>query len=812
QVASREALTHVVRQQSLIQTFLAATPDIIFFKDQNGVYRGCNEAFAQLVGRPVGEIVGKSDYDLSSQDLADHYAHGDQEAFAAGIPLTIPSWETLPSGETVYLETIKAPFFNPDGEPMGIVGIARDATERKRTSEGLEAVVEETLLASRQKSAFLASLSHEIRTPLNGVLGMTDLLLDTRLSEDQRKSAGLIRSSARALLATLNDVLDLSHIQAGTLGLETVDFELGRVVEGAAGALGVEALSRGNDVLVDVAEDVPRWVSGDPVRLRQVLTKLVESSMRFTEAGAIVVRVRRAGGGGGNRLTFSVTDTGRGIPPAQLKAIRQGFPDTEGKDGTLGGVGLGLSVARELVHMMGGRLVPASAPGRGNELTFEITLPEADMDGEAGAPLRLLRLEGIDVLVVDDNAVNRRILREFLEGAGATVEDVAGADAAMDLALARHAKGRPFDIMLVDSLMPDKDGFDLARMLRDEAATAAAPIVLATSAGDAVQEARAREAGVDAVLTKPVSRSELLLTLSATLGREVEGPAVLITPALVERRIPRRRVLVVHPDPEWRAAVASLLRHRGHHVDVADSVDAAPAPAATGEARPWEVIFVRVTEGPAGPRDVSRFRERPGGAEALIVGVGPWDNPETAGPSPEEGGTDRVLDWPVEHHDLLGIVEGWGGAAGGPRAARTADEDNADDAEAIASAPIEAAVAERAGPALDLAAFEADMRTALVASAVPEVLGGFREEADHRFRQLSRAVAEGRHRSAAQVARAYRAAAAHLKARGLSEALARVEAAGRRGDADRLEALVDEVAMAQAEVLEAIEGALPWRR
>lgn len=897
-VAAREALQDLVRQHSLVQSLMNATSDVIFYKDDEGVYQGCNEAFAKLVGMSEEEIVGKTDYDLYAADVADHFVQGDRDAFEAGEAITSEAWETLPDGSEVYFETVKTPYFGPDGEALGLIGISRDVTERKRTEARLHAMAEEAERANRMKSAFLANMSHEIRTPMNGVLGMTELLLDTELDEGQRHSAELIRSSAESLLAILNDILDLSKIEADRLELETVSFDLPKAMEAAASILGVKAAEKGIEILVDVAPDVPTAVEGDPNRLRQVLTNLMGNAIKFTEVGGVVLRARRVRSEGDvTHVRFSVQDTGVGVPREKLDTIFKEFGQADASTTReYGGTGLGLTISRRLVELMGGSLEVESEVGEGSEFYFTLALAESD--GSVGEPARrrFADLEGARLLIVDDNPVNRRVLSDFLEAAGATTEDRPGADAALERLLTAQGDRAGFDAVVTDSLMPGKDGFELARMIRAESKLEGLPLVLVTSAADPGQATRAREEGIDAFLSKPVSRSGLLLTVAAVLGRRggVEEDRGLLTLDSVESEIPRLRVLLAEDNEVNRLVATSLLRNRGHQVKEVTDGRAALEAVQDGD---FDVVLMDVQmpemDGLEATRRIRDLGEGYEPGELPIVALTAHAMAEERGRC-VEAGMNRYLSKPFKPFELYGVVEGWrvqrpdeggageeveeGAGASGERAepsavteapleaseeasektaeetaegtAETAEETVQETAEetaeevgrteeeapgrpvgegrpaggaqpprsSAARPPEVAPTAERApaaepaptaepppvaedGEPLDLDGFRSAMEEAGVGDALDGVLRAFEEEAERRFRALRTALEEERLRSVAQISRAYRSAASHVRAGALADVLRRTEAAGRRGEAEAVERWLDQVGEEQERVL-----------
>jgi two-component system, sensor histidine kinase and response regulator len=407
-----------------------------------------------------------------------------------------------------------------DGKPA-ILGIAIDISQRKDMEQALRTAMEEAEAASRAKSTFLANMSHEIRTPMNAVLGMTDLVLDTELTRDQRQHLETARDSAESLLAIINDILDFSKIEAGKLELESAPFDLRETVEDTVRSLAVRAHGQGIELACRIAPDIPETVVGDRVRLRQVLTNLVGNAVKFTPRGEVVMDVRSAGDGNGRtRLQFSVVDTGIGIPQEKLESIFKAFEQADASmTRRYGGTGLGLAISSRLIELMEGKIWVESLPGQGSTFHFTAAfeLPDA---ATIRAPARVgpMQIAGTKVLVVDDNATNRRILDEVLTNWGMVPVAASGADEAQTLLQQAVKQGSPFPIVLSDVNMPVVDGFEfVARCRRDPALQSTVFVMLtsATRAGDAVQ---GKKLGIAAQLVKPVKQSELYDAIMEGLG------------------------------------------------------------------------------------------------------------------------------------------------------------------------------------------------------------------------------------------------------------------------------------------------------
>ena len=508
-----------LRAERRLRTIMDQIPVTISYIDAGGHYRYINRAQENWLGKRESEVVGRHVRDVVGEKVwADIEPNLSAALAGHSVPLERQRADRL--GNPVWHSGRHVPDVNDDNEVVGIYTVFFDTTQRalaeqalRQSEHDLRAAKAAAEHASKAKSEFLANMSHEIRTPMNGVLGLTELLLDTPLNAQQRPFLETVQASGESLLSIINDILDFSKIEAGKLEMEKLDFDLYQAVEDVVQLLAPRAHAKRLELACRIDERLPPAISGDPYRLRQVLTNLLANALKFTDTGEVVVDVQMDAP---ERMRISVRDTGIGISDEARTRLFAAFAQADGSTTRrFGGSGLGLAISRHLVELMGGSIGVESAPGEGS--TFWFTLP---LEPAASLPpvAHPGELAGRRVLVVDDNATNAEILSHHAVAGGMRCNSVSNGAQALDFLRDALAKGDPFEMAIVDMKMPGMDGLELAAAVRKDAQLSEMRLVLVTSLHSTDEMARARDVGISAYLSKPVRRQELYRALAQAVG------------------------------------------------------------------------------------------------------------------------------------------------------------------------------------------------------------------------------------------------------------------------------------------------------
>ncbi len=637
--------------------------------------------------------------------------------------------------------------------------------------------------------ALLARVVHEVRTPMNGILGLTEILLDTDLTAEQRRSVELIQISAESLLTLSNDLLDYARLSKERVELEDISFDLIGLVDSTVRLLTVRAFERGLELSYVVAEDVPQIVRGDPSRIRQILMNLVGNAVKFTHKGGVFITVELSERRQAQVLIrCSVRDTGIGIPADMLDAIFEEYAQVDVSiSRKYGGTGLGLAIARRLARLMGGDIEVSSTLGEGSEFTCTLALTPAPTKALPPAAAAERSLEGMRVLVLSENPAVRSLVRTALADTGIDVDEAAAVDDAIEMLDAGRTTERAYRIMILDAWVSRQDGFEVVRAVRGDARHADLGIVMLTAAGRRGDGRRCRDIGINAYLTKPITSEELVETVTNLLAmrREEVSADALITRHSMEESRRRRKILLAEDNPVNQQVAATILRKRGHTVHVVESGRAAVA-AVLGDR--YDIVLMDI-EMPDmdGLEATAAIREKPTHSDLVIIAM----TAHATGGEAERcraAGMNDYLTKPFKPQELVQLVERVGLSSPVAQLRRPGD---------------------RSTTPVNLAEFRRAMRVAGIEETVATILGVFREDAPERMRALEAAMAGRDPSEVRMAAHAFKSAASTVRAIDLAELLNQVELAGVSGDMTQAEALMPQILDEHEAVMRFLEQMVP---
>ncbi|HUQ70861.1 MAG TPA: response regulator [Planctomycetaceae bacterium] len=562
------------QERYLLDNLMKSIPDNIYFKDAQGRYLRINPAKARRSGlKDPGDAIGKSDVDFFPPEHARQAWTDEQEVMRSGEGMIAKEEQVhYGDGETRWMATTKLPLRDRQGTIVGTFGLSHDITQLKEAQQALREAADAADAANRAKSDFLANMSHEIRTPLNAVLGMTELVLDSPLTPVQRDYLKLVRESGESLLAVINDILDFSKIEAGKLQLDQTSFELREFLGDTMKSLGLRAHRKRLELACDIASNVPDRLLGDANRLRQVVVNLLSNAIKFTEHGEVVLSVQAEPAEGEDVvLHFRVSDTGIGIPADKFATIFEAFEQADrSTTRKFGGTGLGLAISARLVELMEGRIWVESEIGQGSTFhftaKFTVTAEEAERTTSATPEL----LQGLKVLVVDDNSTNRRILAEMLSSWGMAPQLATSAQEALEVLRRAKAEDAPFGLVVTDVNMPEQSGFDLVLAAQSEGTLCRGMIVMLTSSDRSEDLDLCRKLGVSTYLIKPIKQSELFNAILQSLGAAHAEEWTVAQTSMPRVSARPLDILLAEDSPINQQLAVGLLERWGHRVTVAE--------------------------------------------------------------------------------------------------------------------------------------------------------------------------------------------------------------------------------------------------
>jgi PAS domain S-box-containing protein len=666
----KRAEQELLVKNALLEAESETSIDGILAVDNAGKIILSNSQFGRMWGIPEDVLATRED-EKALQYILDKLAN--PQAFIEKVQHLYRHQEEKGRDEIVLkdgriLDRYSSPLIDSKGHCHGRIWYFRDITSRVRAEAELRAAKEAAESASRSKSEFLANMSHEIRTPMNGILGMTELTLDTDLTREQREYLKMVNSSADSLLTIINDVLDFSKIEAGRLELDLSEFDLRDSLEQTVQTIALRAHQKGLELTCEIQPKVPERVIGDPMRIRQIMINLIGNAIKFTHQGEIIVRVNLESHlDDGVVLHFEVIDTGIGIPPEKQQRIFDAFTQADGSSTRqYGGTGLGLTISRQLVEMMHGRIWVESAVGKGS--TFHLTIPfPLGKTTSPSQPADLMSLAGIPVLVVDDNATNRHILDGMLARWGMKPALAEGGGRALELMRRARGKAETFPLVLTDAHMPGMDGFALAERIRRDPTLVGAIIMMLTSGGQRGDVARCREVGVDAYLTKPIRQSELHDAILGVLGAKTspDERRSLVTHHSLRNGRRSLHILLAEDNVVNQRLAVRLLEKRGHQVTVAANGGEALRLLEKSGSTPFDLVLMDIQmPGMSGleATRIIREKEKVTGKHLPIIAMTAYalkgDREHCLA-----AGMDGYISKPVKAEDLFTAIEGFGVSA-----------------------------------------------------------------------------------------------------------------------------------------------------
>lgn len=557
------------KQKEFLNQVINAIPDLLFYKDKLGVYLGCNKAFSKIcLGLEESDVIGKTDYDFfEDKSKANYFRKIDKKVITSCKSNINEEAIRFANGQIVELETIKIPFYDEKDNPIGIIGIARDITERKRQANELFAAKQAAESANLMKGQFLANMSHEIRTPLNGIIGFLEMLGRTKLSKEQLLYITDALAASEVLLYLINDILDFSKIDAGKLVMENIVYNLANVINDSISILSQRAEEKNIEINLYLNSNIPEEIEGDPSRLRQVLNNLLGNAIKFTNSGEVNITVEKIEEYNNESvISFEIQDTGVGMSDEVKSKLFEPF--VQGDSSTTrkyGGTGLGLVITKELISLMDGTIDVESTLGIGS--TFSFTIKARNANKNVNDKKYYNKLKGINILIVDDNKANIKIMKAYLEEFECKVFETHNFNEALTLIITNNKTADEIQIAIIQSEIPNTNGFQLATTLKTMPLSSDIKLILLNTTHESFDSLLIRESGFVGSLRKPIKKDELANELLSVLDCNNDNFCFLRT-LVKNNSISNIKILLVEDNDINRKVFIAMLKERNLECDI----------------------------------------------------------------------------------------------------------------------------------------------------------------------------------------------------------------------------------------------------
>jgi len=664
-IGAAQRRTQAEGELMTVSQAIGQSPVAVVITDRNGDVEYVNPTFTRITGYGLEEVRGSNPRLLKS-GLTPEKVY--KELWSTILRGEVWSGEFVnkrKDGTPYWARATISAMRTPTGEVSHFVGVQEDVTEAREAQEALKTAKIQAESANRAKSEFLATMSHEIRTPMNAIIGMSELLQDTELTRQQARYVDVFRRAGESLLGLINSILDLSKIEADRLEMELIQFDLTDVAETAAAVIGVQASEKGLELLYRIKPGTPTNLLGDPERLRQVFINLLGNAVKFTEVGQVLLSIEQQADLAEGNLRITVSDTGVGIPADKLDKVFDSFSQADASTTRrYGGTGLGLTISKRLVELMGGRMWVESELGQGTSFIMEIPFLPSREELKSVQHAPPTSLVGRRVLVVDDNETNRFILREVLSAWGMRTSDAPDGQAGLEAIRFAAQCDDPYDVLVLDHQMPIMDGYELLEAVRADKTISRTAAIMLSSDAHGRDSGRSNRLSLVDYLFKPVRRHELEESLQAALKSEWREPEVV--PTAVEPELPHTRplrILLVEDSEDNRFLIESYLAKTEHSVVEAENGQEA-VDCITGDDAVFDLVLMDmqmpVKDGLAATREVREWESATGAAHTTIVALSAFALKEERQRS-LDAGCDAHLTKPIKKKELLRALDEYSG-------------------------------------------------------------------------------------------------------------------------------------------------------